>query len=92
MTEIFKYQYHGTPGLILGAAVPKGAKLLSGKMQHGTPTYWFMVDPTEGEMEVWNLCVMFTGQYMPIEAESYTFCGTDIEGSLVYHFFAQRQD
>lgn len=90
--RIYKYPMTGGPGDTLTLALPKGANALSGRLQYGTPVFWFEIDPYATETENWLLSVVFTGFDLPmgIEDDAAIFLGTDIDAvGLVYHFYAK---
>ncbi len=92
MTQVvYKYVMTGGPGDTVRMWLPRGALMLTGNLQSGSPAFWARVDNAALMDEEWEFCVMFTGQYGPHNLEDFVYYGTDFDQhGLVYHFFARR--
>ena len=57
MRKIFKYELTSQDCTL---KLPKGAKILTVKLQNTKPTLWALVDP-EAELEARHICIVGTG-------------------------------
>jgi hypothetical protein len=58
MKTVYKYE---VPSMDCTVRLPKGAKLLTLKLQRGTLNLWALVDPTCAELEDRHILIVGTG-------------------------------
>lgn len=84
--KIYKYplQINDTQTVM----IPKGAKLLTVQMQHGSPQLWASVDPNTG-LATRRIACAGTGHHTP----DGLYLGTIQmqNGALIFHFFDQGE-
>ena len=83
MKTIFKYPISATHECLID--LPKGAKIISLKVQRGIPCLWAIVD-TDAEIEKRKFMTYGTGHELPVNPG--TFIGTFLVNDFfVYHVF-----
>jgi hypothetical protein len=80
MKKIYKYELTSQDCTL---KLPKGAEILTVKLQNTTPTLWALVDP-EAELEARHICIVGTG--WDVE-DNMKYITTYIDGYFVWHIF-----
>jgi hypothetical protein len=64
--------------------LPKGAEILTIKLQNGTPTLWALVNPHTSELEQRQICIIGTGWDVD---DNMKYIETYMEEYFVWHVF-----
>lgn len=70
--------------------LPEGFEVLHFAMQHGDSTFWYRCD-SEAKTNPVTIRMCGTGHSAPSEKEA-TYLGTVQVGSLVWHYFMEREE
>lgn len=85
MTHHTIHKYQVTPG-IAGVQMPKGARILSLKVQRGQPCVWALVDPNAPLVQR-HLAVYGTGFEVPAEPGRFVDTFLVDGDNFVFHLF-----
>lgn len=80
MKNIFKYPLTSQDCTL---KLPKGAEILTVKLQNETPTLWALVDP-KAELEARHICIVGTGWELD---DNMKYIETYMEEYFVWHVF-----
>jgi hypothetical protein len=81
MKKIFKYPLNSQDCTL---KLPKGAEILTVKLQNETPTLWAVVNDNTSEVEERHICIIGTG--WDVE-DNMKYITTYIDGYFVWHIF-----
>lgn len=92
MKKIFKYEIQ--PEDYQKLELPKGSKILSVLEQYEKVVLYALVNPSESNVEVYDIAVKGTGHDFPPKLDSYTFLGSVklMRGVLIFHIFYKKAE
>jgi hypothetical protein len=82
MKIIYKYPLQISKDCTL--TLPKGAEILTVKLQNETPTLWALVNPNTSELEERHICIVGTGWELN---DNMKYIETYMEEYFVWHVF-----